>query len=83
MVVPTFYAVVLSLKCTKSIVYVLKALYSNYLMEVNHFLLNPCEHRATIVAPAYLKSSKKDKKLDQGIFCFKYIIKNLNLVPKK
>ena len=45
--------------------------------------LNPCEHRATIVAPAYLKSSKKDKKLNRGIFCFKYIIKNLDSVSRK
>jgi hypothetical protein len=47
---------------------------------LNNF--NPCEHRATIVAPAYLKSSKKDKKLDRGIF-YKYIIKNLDSVSRK
>ena len=54
-------------------IFVNKLLYDN--IEVN-----PCEHRATIVAPAYLKSWKKDKKLDQRIFCFKYIRKNLDSV---
>ena len=44
---------------------------------------NPCEHRATSVAQANLKSSKKGKKRDRRIFSFKHIIKNLNSVPKK
>ena len=44
---------------------------------------NPCEHRATIVALAYLKSFKNGKKRDRRIFSFKYIIKNFDSVPKK
>jgi hypothetical protein len=45
--------------------------------------LNPCEHRATIVAQAYLKSFKKCRKRDRRIVYFKYIMKNFDLVPKK
>ena len=44
---------------------------------------NPCEHRATIVALAYLKSFKNSKKRDRRIFSFKNIIKNFDSVPKK
>ena len=45
-------------------------------------LLNPCEHRATIVALAYLKSFKNGKKQDRRIFSFKHIIKHFDSVPK-
>ena len=45
--------------------------------------VNPCEHRATIVAQAYLKLSKKGKKRDRTIFSFKHSIKNFDSVPKK
>jgi mRNA-degrading endonuclease RelE of RelBE toxin-antitoxin system len=44
--------------------------------------LNPCEHRGTIVARAYLKSFKKGKQWDRRIFFFEHI-KNFDLVPKK
>ena len=44
---------------------------------------NPCEHRATIVARAYLKLLKKGKKRDRKIFSYKHIIKNFYWVPKK
>ena len=46
-------------------------------------LVNPCEHRATIVAQAYFKSSKKGKKRDRRIFSFKHILRNFDSVSKK
>jgi hypothetical protein len=52
-----------------------------YCIYKTHF--NPCEHRATIVAQAYLKSSKKGKKRGRRILSFKHIIKNFDSVPKK
>ena len=36
-------------------------------------MLNPCEHIATIVAQAYVKSFKKGKKRDRRIFSLKHI----------
>jgi hypothetical protein len=45
--------------------------------------VNPCEHRATIVALAYLKSFENGKKRDRRIFSFKHIIMNFDSVPKK
>jgi hypothetical protein len=45
--------------------------------------INLCEHRATIVARASLKSFKKGKKRACRTFSFEHIIKNFDLVPKK
>jgi hypothetical protein len=49
----------------------------------NVYQLNPCEHRATIVAQAYQKSFKKGKKRDRRIFSSKHIKENFDSVPKK